>query len=346
VKGTAKRILVSGCCALLAGAGLTACTASAPKGPDVTVSTPSVGRPQPPPSVQAALSRMAFTPYAALGQSNNDGLAPGASDFALAQDCLAAAGYPDIPGGDVPFSISIGPANLAFGQPWGAWGYLGGAEAGQSGFRAQPGSVLSALGIGATPSLADPASLPQAEQAAAAKCGTITQAFDDAAGKGALAGIGTLSNDIATDVQQDAAVKSATRAWTACMARNGYSLGPPGMVFRQEIRNMFGASHLISPDATVSAAANRAQIATAVTDAACTGSSDLAGIYFAVQASYEQQIVNANQQALTTAVQQYRAAYAKELKNLPSLLKTAKANPFPGGKARRPAPGPSSSVTG
>ena len=92
--------------------------------------------------------------------------------------------------------------------------------------------------------------------------------------------------------------------------------------------------------ATVSAAANQAQIATAVTDAGCTGSADLAGIYFAVQASYEQQIVNANQQALTTAVQQYRAAYAKELSKLPSLLKTASAQPFPagpGGAAGRPS---------
>jgi hypothetical protein len=316
---------------------LAACTASAPQGPDATVSTPSVGRPAPPSSVQAALSRMAFTPYAALGQSNNDGLAPGASDFALAQACLTAAGYPDIPGGDVPFSIGLGPANLAFGQPWGAWGYLGDAEAEQNGFRPQPGSALSALGIDAAPSLADPASLPQAEQAAISKCATITQDFDNATGQGALAGIATLSNDIATDVQNDAAVKNATQAWSACMARNGYSLGQPELVFREELRTMFGASHQINPDAPVSAAANRAQIATAVSDATCTGSADLAGIYFAVQASYEQQIVNANQQALSAAARQYRAAYAKELKNLPSLLKTAKATPFTPAQQNSPA---------
>ena len=79
----------------------------------------------------------------------------------------------------------------------------------------------------------------------------------------------------------------------------------------------------------MSAAANQAQIAAAVTDATCTESADLAGIYFAVQASYEQQIVNANQVALNSAVQQYKAAYAKELKKLPSLLKTAKATAFP-----------------
>jgi hypothetical protein len=98
----------------------TACTAAAPKGPNVTVSTPSVGRPQPPSSVQAALSSEAFTPYAALGQSNNDGLAPGASGEALSSACLTAAGYPD--SGNVPFGIRLGPANLEFSQPWGARG--------------------------------------------------------------------------------------------------------------------------------------------------------------------------------------------------------------------------------
>jgi hypothetical protein len=325
-------------------AGLTACTASAPKGPDATVSTPSVGRPPPPSSAQAALSRMAFTPYAALGESDNDGLAPGASDYALAQACLTAAGYPDLPAGDVPFSVTGGPANLAFAQPWGAWGYLGSAEATQYGFRVPPGSALTSLGIAV--GSADPASLPQAEQAAINTCYTITQDFGNAAGQGPLAGIATLSSDIASDVQADAAVKNATGSWTACMARNGYRLGQPDLVFRKELSTIFGASHQINPNSPVSAETNQAQIAVAVTDATCTSSSDLAGIYFAVQASYEQQAVNANQQALTTAAQQYRAAYARELKNLPSLLKTTKASPVTTAKAPSGrSPGPSSSAS-
>jgi hypothetical protein len=145
-----------------------------------------------------------------------------------------------------------------------------------------------------------------------------------------LAGILTLSNDIATDVQKDAAVKNATTQWSACMARNGYSYQQPEAMFFDQIQKMFGGKHQISPGAAVSTAANQAQIAAAVTDAACTESADLAGIYFAVQASYEQQIVNANQQALTAAVQQYKAAYAKELNKLPALLKTAKATALPG----------------
>ena len=239
---------------------------------------------------------------------------------------MTAAGYPD--SGNLPFSIRSGSANLAFAQPWGTWGYLGDAEAQQYGFRVPPGSALSALGIDAPGPGPNPASLPQAEQTAIGKCATIVQDFTDAADSGALASIGTLTSDIYNDVLRDAAVKNGTRAWSACMARNGYRFSQPEAVFRQEIQNMFGDVHQINTGATVSAAANQAQIAAAVTDASCTDSADLAGIYFAVLASYEQQLVNANQQALTAAVQQYRAAYAKELARLPALLKTAKANPF------------------
>jgi len=39
------------------------------------VTTPSVGRPAPPDSIEAALAREAFTPYAELGESTSDGLA-------------------------------------------------------------------------------------------------------------------------------------------------------------------------------------------------------------------------------------------------------------------------------
>ena len=254
---------------------------------------------------------------------------------------MTAAGYPG--SGNIPVSIRMAQGALAFGQPWGAWGYLGDAEAQQDGFRIQPGSALSQLGIDASVAAApDPATLPQAEQDAIGKCSAIVGKFDDTAGNGPLAGIAVLTDDIYNDVTKDPAVKNATQAWGACMAKNGYSFRQPQAVFRQELRNMFGGAHQINAGATVSAAANQAQIATAVSDATCTDSADLAGIYFAVQASYEQQIVSANQQALTTAVQQYRAAYAEELKKLPSLLKTAKATPFTPAK---PSPPVSASPT-
>jgi hypothetical protein len=333
MKGTTMRLraglglrlgLAACCCAALA-----ACTAGPPKGPNTTVTTPSVGRPQPPASAQAALSGEAFTPYAALGISTNDGLAPGESQYTLAGPCMSAAGYPGMTTSNFtgPFSISIG-GGLAFTQPWGGWGYLGSADAQQYGFRVPPGSALTTLGLGGGPP-ANPPSVSAAEQAVADKCGTIIQDFSSATQNGALAGIATLGNDITNDVQHDPAVKAATRAWSACMAKNGYSFTQPQTVFGQEFQDMYGGQRSIDPSTPVSASAQQAQLATAVTDADCTQSSDLAGIFFAVQASYEQQLVNANQQALTAAVKQYRAAYAKELSKLPTLLRTTKAQPFP-----------------
>ena len=81
------------------------------------------------------------------------------------------------------------------------------------------------------------------------------------------------------------------------------------------------------PPGPPTAAQNQAQIAMAVTDADCTLSSDLAGIYFAVQANYEQQFVSANQQALNAGVREYKAAFAKALKAMAALLQTASATP-------------------
>jgi len=323
----------TGLCALICCAALAACAASPRKGPDTTVSTPSVGRPAPPASAQAALSGEAFTPYAALGMSSNDGLAPGESQYSLVGPCMSAAGYPGVTVSSfiVPFGISIG-FGLAFTQPWGAWGYLGAADAQQYGFRVPPGAALTTLGLGGTPP-ASPPSVPAAEQTAAGKCGTIIQDFGSATQSGALAGITTLTNDIGNDVQHDPAVKAATRAWSACMAKNGYTFGQPMKAFGHELQEMYGNGPR-SIGAPVSASAQQAQLAAAVADANCTQSSDLAGIYFAVQASYEQQLVTANQQALTKAVQQYRAEYQKELSKLPALLRTAKAQAF-----RQPKPG-------
>jgi hypothetical protein len=325
------RFAVLACCC----AALAACTVVAPRGPNSNVTTPSVGKPPAPASGQAALSSEAFTPYAALGISSDDGLAPGESQYTLAGPCMSAAGYPGvtISDGIVPIGIAIG-GSLAFAQPWGGWGYLGTADAQQYGFRVPPGTALVTLGLGGG-FPANPPSVSAAEQAAAGKCGTIIQDFATASQTGPLAGIITLGNDIQNDIQHNPSVTAATRIWSACMARNGYSFSQAQNVFMKEIEAMTGNAGFISLRTEISAAADRAQIAVAVTDADCTQSSDLAGIYFAVQTNYEQQLVTANQQALDTAVSQYRAAYARELSKLPALLSTTKAEPFRPGKAAR-----------
>ena len=316
------------CCA-----GLAACSASAPAGPRTAVTTPHVGKPQPPVSIDAALAHAPLTPYVLLGTADNDGLAPNESEVALAGACMTAAGYLNA-ASYVPMGFQIDPG-LGVSMAWGEWGYLGVAQAEQSGFRLEPGSGLLNLGISGPGLTGDPSSLPAAEQAALGKCGTIVTNFTDAQGKGSLALIQSLANDVGTDVQHDQAVRNATRAWSACMSRNGFSYTDPGPVFRAAFQDMYGDTRGISPDTQVSAAGNQAQLALATADATCTQSTDLAGIYFAVQTSYEQQLVTANQAALTAAVRRYRTAYQKELHHLSALLRTAKAVPFPGGKTRQ-----------
>jgi hypothetical protein len=306
--------LLAGCCA-----ALTACTAAPNKGPDTAVTTPAIGRPPPPASAQAAVSAEAFTPYAALGLSSNDGLAPGESADALAAACMSAAGYQaaNLASTIVPVHFGGELYELSFPFPWGGWGYLGAAAAQQYGFN------LFQL-------LPNQPAIPAADQAGAGKCATIVQDFGNAVDDGPLAGIFTLGDDISTDVAHDPAVQAAARAWSACMAKNGYSFDQPQAVWGQERYAMYGPPPA-NPSAPVSASSQRAQLAAAVTDAGCSQSGDLAGIYFGVQASYEHQLVAANQQALSAAVRQYKAAYAKELSKLPALLRTAKAQPFPAG---------------
>jgi hypothetical protein len=318
------------CCTALAG-----CAAAAHQGQTATVTVPAVGRPPAPASAEAAVSAEAFTPYAALGVASNDGLAPGESLFTFAADCMTAAGYPSAAHSNnfVESNISLAIAVEPFAQPWGAWGYLGATEAQQDGFSGFT-SVLSSLGIDVGP---NPLSLSPAEQATAGNCTTIQQDLSNPIEAGPLALIGTLAKDIATGVAQDPAVQTATRAWSACMAKNGYSFPQPDDAAEQEQRAMYGKERgNANTAAPVSASVNQAQLAVAVTDAGCTQSSDLAGIYFAVQASYEQQLVTANQQALANAVSAYRAAYKNGLSKLEAQLRTAKAQPFP--QAKPPAP--------
>lgn len=181
------------CILICCGAGLTACTAAAPKGPDATVTTPKVSRPPAPVSAQAALSAEAFTPFAGLGASTDDGLAPGDTYTALHTACMNAAGY--------------GQYNAQFAH--------------------------------------------------------------------SMAGIETMNDEISTDVVQDADFKRATKAWSACMARSGFSSRDPNTLAQQELTTP--GLDRVSPGVSASptAAQNQAQIATAVADAECTQATDL-----------------------------------------------------------------------
>jgi hypothetical protein len=319
------RITAAIFCCLGLFAGLAACTVVPKFTPRTSVTTPAVGHPPPPASVEAAISSEAFTPYAELGHSSGDGLAPSQSLTDLSKVCLTDAGYPNATG--PPSFAAFGFGSLTTSQAWGAWGYLGVAQAAQDGFSLTLGyfnEVIPQSSAGGTSSAA--------EQKAANKCQGIVGKFSNTQTSGALAGIQTLSNDIQTDVQRDPSVKAATRAWSACMKQNGYTLTDPQTAFIKAVQGDgalvwysgsggFQSQAGSAPGSSQAKAQKQAQIALAVTDADCTQSTDLAGIYFAVRASYEQQITDLNQQALTAAVIEYRNAYQKELSKLPQLLK-------------------------
>src|SRR5215470_1441528 len=329
------------CCVVLA-----ACTASAPKGPAATVTAPTVGRPPAPASVAAAMSSEAFTAYAALGASDNDGLAPGDTYDALHTACMNDAGYGQY-AADAPYPARTNHG-LGFPQAFGPWGYVGTTLAAQDGFLAgtplAPGSGAPSAGAGTAfvPGPGAPsagagaagspfARLPTGAQAAAGKCFNILENFNNAQFAHSMAIIETLNNYISTDVIQDGEFKKATRVWSACMAKEGFSSPDPSSFWQQAL-TVVGqqpppqGQNTSGPPAPT-AAQNKQQIAMAVADANCTLSSDLAGIYFAVQANYEQQFVTANQQALNAGVREYKAAFAKALKTLPALLRTTSATP-------------------
>jgi hypothetical protein len=293
------------CCA---GLALAACSGgSSAKSPGASVTAPSVGKPAMAASIAAALARQAFTPYAGLGQVASDGLAPNEAATSLDSACLTDAGYP---AANDEFEEGHVGDTLTPSTPFGAFGYVGATEAAQYGF--MPGGP-GGPGTGSS-------DLSAAAQAASDKCFTIWRNFLGTQLNSTLAAVQTLGQTIRSEDFKDPSIAKATKAWSACMAADGYDYGTPN-----ELLN--SVMNVLRTDSTLTAAQNAAQIAQAGADAACTQSTDLAGIFFAVQASYEQQIVDANQPQLTKAVQQYRAAYRKELGQLPTQLATTPTAP-------------------
>jgi hypothetical protein len=329
-KGTAMRIR-TGWCLLICGAALTACTASGPKGPAATVTTPAVGRPPAPASVAAAMASEAFTAYAALGAADNDGLAPGDTYDALHTACMQDAGYGQY-ASEAAFPEREN-RGLGFPQAWGPWGYVGTALAAEEGFNAPEGGTVGGIPVGGPVS-----NLPTGAQAAAGKCFNILENFNNATLARYLSIVETLNNYIGADVINDGEFHAAMRRWSACMAKQGFHSADAD-AFAQQAQEMLGlrlapGQNPNGPPGQPTAAQNQTQIAMAVADANCTLSSDLSGVYFAVQADYEKQFVSVNQQALDAGIREYKAAFAKTLKMMPTLLQTTSATPNLPGPAR------------
>jgi hypothetical protein len=105
-------------------------------------------------------------------------------------------------------------------------------------------------------------SLPAAAQAAGNKCFNILMDFNNAQFVGSMAGIETMNNDISNDVFYDATIKNATKAWSACMARNGFSAADPNTLALNELDHSGPAGNRPSrsnnPDRRAEGGADRA----------------------------------------------------------------------------------------
>jgi hypothetical protein len=96
------------------------------------------------------------------------------------------------------------------------------------------------------------------------KCINIVSDFNNAMFAGALAGIETMNNEISTDVVTDSNFKKAMVAWSARMARNGYTAPDADDFALNELRGVL--EPLQRPGSTPSsptAAEQQAQIAMA-----------------------------------------------------------------------------------
>jgi hypothetical protein len=97
---------------------------------------------------------------------------------------------------------------------------------------------------------------------------------------------GQLEQQAESYTAQDARVLAVERKWSACMAARGFHYQTP----------MDAAAAF--PDKRAAGAPSQAEIATAEADVACKAKTGLPGVWLAVQAGYERELIAANQTAL------------------------------------------------
>ncbi|MEU6232589.1 hypothetical protein [Kitasatospora sp. NPDC047058] len=203
----------------------------------------------------------------------------------LVVSCMRKAGYTAFDGDGL--QAAQAPDN-ATALPAGAWGYLGTAVAGVQGFHPPKRNAPRPTGPAAGSGEAYDNTRVDCDRQAAERIGTPPGAGTDLVGRLFDESIGAAS--------RDARVTAATGAWSACMTAAGFRADDPAA-----LPERFRTTPEITPT----------ELATARADADCTGSSNLAGIWFAVLAGYQQQQIERNAQALAARQEAVRAQDAK-----------------------------------
>ncbi|MFI6849732.1 hypothetical protein OG535_23510 [Kitasatospora sp. NBC_00085] len=204
---------------------------------------------------------------------------------ALVVSCMRKAGYTAFDGDGL--QAAQAPDN-ATALPAGAWGYLGTAVAGVQGFHPPKRPLPRQAGTAAGSGEAYDSARVDCDRQAAERIGSPS-------GPGTEL-VGRLFDESIAATGRETRVVAATKEWSACMATAGFRTDDPAV-----LPDRFRAT----PEATPT------ELATARADADCTGRTNLAGIWFAVLAGYQQQQIDRNAEALTAQRDAVRAQDAK-----------------------------------
>lgn len=192
--------------------------------------------------------------------------------------CMARRGYR----GFTPTPTMPSPATLPGGG--GPFGYINPGYAARRGFH-PPAPGSGARGQGMT--------LDEARAALACDV-AAEQTLSPLAGKDAVL-IGALDRAATEDAAADPRVRAATDRWAACMSKAGFGAVDPAALARGPWPG--------EPSGR--------EIATAKADAACTGSANLAGIYFAALAGYQRELIAQHRGALAGLAREGQSAVAR-----------------------------------
>ncbi|MFI6444860.1 hypothetical protein [Kitasatospora sp. NPDC050543] len=275
----------------LACAGVAIALSGCSSGPGGRAAAPAL-TPPPVGAVQAPASGregMLQLPLSAYGSGDGVGPTRVLAIRALTARCMHDAGYALFTREDAIDEGAGAPVN-ASALPAGAFGYL-------------PESVAAGQGFHAARSVAPGRArrpLSGAEDQAAQEC--VKNAFPqvEVADQGGAELVAKLFGESVAALEKDERVAAATRAWRDCMGAAGFAgVSPSGLV--EQYRR----------SAAATAEPTAQELAAARADAACTTSTNLAGIWFAVLAGYQRQQIAANQERLAAYQQTFKDYAAK-----------------------------------
>lgn len=204
---------------------------------------------------------------------------------ALIVACMHRAGFSAFTGDGLQ---AAQPPDNATALPAGPWGYLGTQAAATLGFHPPK----------RTAPRPDPAPAGAGEAYDGARVDCDRQAAERIGSPPAAGSrlVDRLFDESTKATAKDARVVAATGRWTACMTAAGFAATTP-----EELSHQYRTT----PEATP------AELAAARADADCTARSELAGLWFAVLAGYQRQLIDRNAQALTAQQEAVRAQDAK-----------------------------------